>query len=187
MSEADRLVGGSLCSCHNFDLQLALPQLYHCETLCILQPPVATSAGCWHCGAGTAESVSPTHDEQYLVDSWPLKCVLPLPSLLGFAFCIPVFPLEIKGECSNMVDLHRFIHLACNHVEWIIARHLIKQTVGFVCNPSLSVLKASPLFWSLGGITGATGETQRKKKRQEPVQIWLQTLWVYFNLVRACL
>lgn len=46
MSEADTLVGGTLCSCHNFDLQLALPQLYHCETLCILQPPVATSAGC---------------------------------------------------------------------------------------------------------------------------------------------
>lgn len=35
MSEADTLVGGSLCSCHNFDLQLVLPQLYHCETLCI--------------------------------------------------------------------------------------------------------------------------------------------------------
>lgn len=44
MSETDDLPSG-FCSRHKLDLHLVSPQLYYCETLCIPQPPAATSVG----------------------------------------------------------------------------------------------------------------------------------------------
>lgn len=91
-------------------------------------------------------------------------------TVLSCVCILHVCPLQINGECSNMADLHCFLHLACNHVEWIIVRHCIKRTLGFVFNPLHGVLGGESTFYWVWGVSRGLSKAPLVKRRGRSIR-----------------